>query len=356
MKELLREFTDAFGPSGREEAIRATIRKRLRGAADEIRTDALGNLIVRRVGKGKKGAKGWGKRILIAAHMDEVGLMVSHVDARGFIRFRGLGNISARSLAGRRVRFADGTKGVIGIESMDSETKQASVDRMFLDIGATSPAGSLLKAGDVAVVQEPFLDLGERVAAKAMDGRAACAVAVEVLSRLGRTEHEVFVAFTTRSKYGGPGAEAAILGIEPDLGFSIQAAPSEDTPGTQYAGIALGQGPAIMVRGAGMLSDPRIIEWMLRAAKKGKIPYQRVAQGEKPPEAATMQLVGAGVPVGGISIPCRYQDTGSEMVDVSDLENAVRLVLALLRSPIGLEHGAAVRSAGHGKITGMDRY
>ncbi len=305
--------------------------------ADEIRTDALGNLIVHRHAAAKAGAKGHAKRIMIAAHMDEIGLIVSHVDEAGFLRFAAIGGVYPRNLPGARVRFEDGTTGIIGLEPTEHTSDLPPIDKMFIDVGADSRNACPVQTGDVAAFERPFADLGSRIAAKSLDDRIGCAVAIEVLRRMGRSEHDVFVVFTTQEEVGTRGAQTSAYGIDPDLGFSIDVTGWGDTPGLRDFEIALGKGPAIKIRDGGMLSDPRIVDWMIRTAEKNRIPFQREVLLGGTTDARAMQLVRAGVPVGCVSIPCRYVHTASEMVDMKDVENAVKLIVALLRSPVKLD-------------------
>ena len=335
MKQLIKRLTDTFSPSGHEDAIRDVIRQEVRGLAAEVRADALGNLIVHKRPAAKTAASG-GKRIMLAAHMDEIGLMASHVDARGFVRFSSLGGVYPRNLPGARVRFMSGASGIIGLEPTEHASDPPSIDKMFIDVGAATRSECTIRTGDVAAFERPFLDLGGRVVAKSMDDRIGCAIAIETLRRLDKSQHDIYVVFTTQEEVGTRGAQTSAYGIDPDLGFSIDVTAWGDTPGVRDVELELGGGPAIKIRDAGMISDPRIVEWMIRAAEKNRIPYQREVLLGGTTDARAMQLVRAGVPVGCVSIPCRYVHTASEMVDMQDVENAVRLIVALLRSPVNL--------------------
>jgi endoglucanase len=329
MKPLIQKLTDTFSPSGYEDAIQGVIRSEIREFADEIRVDALGNLIARK-GKG-------GTRVMVAAHMDEIGLMVTHVDDKGFVRFTGIGGVYPRNLPGGRVRFMNGTRGVIGLDGGVVGNDLPPLDKMFIDVGVTDRDDCPVKTGDVAAFERPFLDLGGRVVAKSMDDRIGCAVAVEALRALKSTSNEVYFVFTTQEEVGTRGAQTSAYGIDPDLGFSIDVTGWGDTPGQRDFDVALGKGPAIKIRDGGMLSDPRIVDWMIAAAEKNRIPYQREVLLGGTTDARAMQLVRAGIPVGCISIPCRYVHSPSEMVDYADVQNAVRLVTALLRPAIKLK-------------------
>ncbi len=328
MKALIEKLTSTFSPSGYEDAIRDVIRKEIKEFADEVRVDALGNLIARK-GKG-------GKRVMIAAHMDEIGLMATHVDEKGFVRFTGIGGVYPRNLPGGRVRFVNGTLGVISLEPTDHASDIPPLDKMFIDIGVTDQKNHPVKTGDVAAFDRPFLDLGDRVVAKSMDDRIGCVVAIEALRALKSTPHEVYFVFTTQEEVGTRGAQTSAYGIDPDLGFSIDVTAWGDTPGQKDFDVSLGKGPAIKIRDGGMLSDPRIVDWMIKTAEKNRLPYQREVLLGGTTDARAMQLVRSGIPVGCISIPCRYVHSPSEMVDYNDVQSAVKLVVALLRSPINL--------------------
>ena len=331
MKQLIQKLTDVYSPSGYEEAIRSVIRNEIKGLGAEVRVDALGNLIVRKDRSSKNG-----KRIMVAAHMDEIGLMVTHVDEGGFIRFTGIGGVYPRNLPGGRVKFINGTSGVIGLEPTEHNGDVAPLGKMFIDVGAVSKKACPVETGDVAAFERPFMDLGDRLVAKSMDDRIGCAIAIEVLRKLKTTPHEVFFVFTTQEEVGTRGAQTSAYGINPELGFSIDVTGWGDTPGQKGLEVALGKGPAIKIRDGGMISDPRIVNWMVRTADRAKIPFQREVLLGGTTDARAMQLVRAGIPVGCVSIPCRYVHSPSEIVDINDVDNAVKLIVAMLKSPIEL--------------------
>jgi putative aminopeptidase FrvX len=263
-------------------------------------------------------------------------VMVTHVDSNGFVRFTSIGGVYPRNLVGGHVRFANGVSGVIGLEPTTHPTDVPPLNKMFIDVGATSKKNCPVKTGDVAGFERSFLDLGERVVAKSMDDRIGCLVAIEALRALKSTPHDVYFVFTTQEEIGTRGAETSAYGIDPDLGFSIDVTAWGDTPGQKDFEVALGKGPAIKIRDGGMLSDPRIVDWMIRTADKAKLPYQREVLLGGTTDARAMQLVRSGVPVGCISIPCRYVHTPAEMVDFNDVKNAVKLITAMLRNSVSI--------------------
>jgi endoglucanase len=331
MKPLIRKLTETFSPSGYESAIREVIRSEVKPFADEIRVDQLGNLIVR---KGRAG-KG-GKKIMIAAHMDEIGLVASHIDPRGFVRVTNIGGVRPQNLMGGRVRFANGTPGIIYAEPLEKPTDAPALEKVFIDVGALSDKNHPVKVGDVAAFERPFMEMGDRLVAKSMDDRIGCAVAIESLKKLKNTPHEVYFVFTVQEEVGLRGAGPSAYGIAPDLGFSIDVTGWGDTPGMKNVELALGKGPAIKIKDGGMLSDPRIVQWMIKTAERNRIPYQREILLAGTTDATAMQVSRAGVPVGCISVPCRYVHAPSEMVDLNDVQNAVKLIVKLLSNSVSL--------------------
>jgi len=335
MKTLIKKLTETFGPSGYEAGIRDVIRAEVEALADEIRVDALGNLIVRKA-PAKSAGDAAPKRIMIAAHMDEIGIIATHIDENGFVRFTGIGGVYPRNLPGGRVRFYNGTPGVIYLEPSDKPGEAQPLERCFIDVGASDNKNHPIKIGDVAGFDREFMDMGNRLVAKSMDDRIGCAVAIEALRMLKSTPHEVYFVFTTQEEVGTRGAETSAYGIDPDLGFSIDVTGWGDTPNQKGLEIWLGKGPAIKIKDGGMLADSRIINWMVRSAENARLPYQREVLLGGTTDARAMQLVRAGVPVGCVSIPCRYVHSPSEMVDFRDVQNAVKLIHEMLSKPVEL--------------------
>ena len=333
MKKLLQTLTETFGPSGYEDKVRDIVRNEVKSLADEIRVDALGNLIARkRPSKSTKDVK----KIMIAAHMDEIGIIVSHVDENGFIRFSPIGGVFRRYVLSSRVRFLNGTQGVIGFDRLDNINELPTLDKVHIDVGATNRKDCPVKIGDVAGFDRPYSEFGNRLVAKSMDDRAGVLVAIETLRALKSTPHDVYFVFTTQEEVGTRGATTSAYGIDPDIGIALDVTPSGDTPNSLKMEMALGKGPCIKIQDVGMISDPRVVQWMIRAAEKNKIPYQREVLLIGGTDARAIQVARAGVPAGCISIPVRYVHSPSEMVDYSDIQNSVKLLTAVLRTPIDL--------------------
>ncbi len=331
MKQLLKTLTETFGPSGYEDAVRDLILKEIKPLADEVRVDALGNLIARK--KPVRGAKN-PKKIMLAAHMDEIGVIASHVDKNGFVRFTNIGGVFGRYTLGARVRFLNGAKGVVGYDRLEQINDLLPINKMYIDVGATSKADCPVNVGDVAVFEQAFTEMGDRIAAKSLDDRAGVAVLIETLRGIKSTQNDLYFVFTTQEEVGSHGAGAAAYGIEPDLGIAVDVTPTGDTPASLKMVMDLGKGPCVKIRDLGMLADPRMVTWMIQTAEKAKIPYQREVLLIGGTDASQIQISRVGVIAGAVSIPVRYVHSASEMVDYRDLKNSVKLLTALLSKQI----------------------
>ncbi len=334
MKSLIQKLVETHGPSGYEAQIRAVVRKEVEPYADDIQTDALGNLIVRK-GMGSPG----GIKVMLAAHIDEIGLMVSQVDEQGFVRFTTLGGVRPYTCIGGRVRFLNGVAGVISFEPLEDLTRLPTIEQLYIDLGFPVKTDVPVRIGDVATFDRPFMDLGNRLVAKSMDDRIGAAVLVETLRQVKATPHQLFFVFSTQEEVGCRGATGATYAIDPDLGLSVDVTGTGDTPRRTKVRmqVSLGGGPAIKVRDGGMLADRRVVDWMIGAAEKKSLPYQLEILEGGTTDARAMQITRAGVPVGCLSIPCRYVHSPSEMVDYNDVVNAVQLLIELVSQPIKLE-------------------
>ena len=332
MKSFIKQLVETPGPSGFEYEIRDVILDAIGDDADEVRVDSLGSLIARKGDRAKQGL-----RVMISAHIDEIGLMVTHVDENGFLRFTNIGGVNPMTCFGGRVLFMDGTHGVIGMDSIE-KGKTPKLTDLYIDVGATNKENCPVRVGDVCGFERPFLDLGKRMVAKSMDDRIAAAIAIEVLKRLESTPHEVHFVFSTQEEVGLRGATTAAYGVAPDLGFAIDVTRSGDTPRFHpKMATALGEGPAIKVRDSSFIADPRLVDWMIKAAEEADIPYQLEVLEAGGTDGRAIQLTRGGAPAGCVSIACRYIHSPSEMVDSDDVENAIKLLVKLLSEPIVLD-------------------
>jgi len=330
MKDLIRRLTETYGPSGHEERIREVIKGEIEGLADEVRTDALGNLIATR--HGPKGAQ----KVMLSAHMDEIGIIVSYIDDKGFCRFQPVGGVSALNLCGGRVLFENGTVGVIGLEKLEDPSKVPPLEKFYIDVGAKSKEDCPVQVGDVACFLRSFEDRGGRLIAKALDDRIGCAVQIGVMRELKATSHEVSFVFSVQEELGLRGAQTSAYGLDPELGIAVDVTRTGDTPEAPTMAVELGRGPAIKVKDSGMIVHPAVKDLLVRTAEANGIPYQLEVLERGTTDARVIQTSRAGVPTGCLSIPCRYVHSPSEMVDYEDVLNAVKLLTALLSGPIEL--------------------
>lgn len=333
MKSLIKKLTAIAGPSGYETNIRQVIRQEIEPIAAknewQIRVDALGNLIISTPPPKSDGAK-----IMLVAHMDEIGLMVTHVDDNGFARFTTIGGVRPLNCVGGHVRFLNGAAGVIGQENINQPNIAPTIEQMFIDLGFTSKTEMPIKVGDVAAFERPAIDLGKRMVAKAMDDRVGVAVMIEAMRRIKSTVNQIFFVFSAQEEVGVRGATTAAFGIEPDIGLAMDVTRTGDTPKGVKMEVWLGKGPAIKVRDSGMLADPRVVDIMVSTSNQLKIPYQMEVLESGGTDARAIQLSRAGVPAGCLSIPCRYIHSPSEMIDIDDVNHTLRLITALLQKPI----------------------
>jgi len=334
--DIIRRLVECYGPSGSEGAVRDLIRAEveasgvLKRKGCQAAVDALGNLVVLRKGSGG------GRRVMLAAHMDEIGIVASHVDEKGFLRFSNIGGLRPLNLNGSRVRFADGTVGVIGLERLEEPSRLPGLDRFYIDIGAKDTASVKVKVGDTACFVRPFEEVGSRLVSKAMDDRIGCAILVQVLRDLESSPHDVHFVFTVQEEVGLRGATTSGFGVDPELAVAVDVTDTGDTPECFPMAMHLGKGPAIKVRDGGMLAHVGVKDWLVRTAEGAGIPYQLEVLAGGTTDAKAIQTSRAGVPVGCVSVPTRYIHTPSEMVDPEDVKNAVRLLVAALSGPISV--------------------
>lgn len=332
MKPLIKKLVESYGPSGSEAQIRDLVRDEIRSLPDYITVDPLGNLIAVK----KKSAKS-GKKIILAAHLDEIGLVVSHIDRRGFARFQPFGGVNALAAVGQRVRFADGRLGVVGLEARrDDSSKIPTLSEMFIDVGATSREDCPLRVGDAAGFWRPMEEQGTRLVAKSLDDRIGVAILIETLRLLQHTPHEVAFVFTVQEEVGLRGAGVAAFGLDAELGLAVDVTRTGDTPNGVRMDVSLGEGPAIKVRDGNMVADPRVKDLLLARAQEAGLATQLEMLEAGSTDAAAMQIAGGGLPAGCVSIPTRYIHTPSETVDYRDVQGCVQLLLEVLQKPIEL--------------------
>ena len=325
MIELTKRLVETWGPPGYEHRIRETIREEVSDLADEIWIDGLGNLVCR-VGSG-------GKKVLIAAHMDEIGLMANYQEPEsGYLRFASLGGLRNDTLNGNRVLFEDGTVGVIAVQSGGGK----ALSDFYIDV-QTDSGENATPVGQPAGFMREMQVRGRRIIAKSLDDRIGCVVAIETMRRLEQQmPNELYFAFTVQEEVGLRGAKTAAQGVHPDIGIAIDVTGSGDQIRGQKMQVKLGGGAAIKVHDPGLIVPLAIKDWMVDRCEADGIPYQLELLAGGTTDASAIQMADAGVPSGCISIPTRYLHTTSETVDIGDVQACIDLLTGLLANDIAI--------------------
>lgn len=324
MNDLLKKLATLFGPSGNEEEVRDFIKNEIMDKVDKIEEDALGNLIAFKKGAIKDG----GKKIMVAAHMDEIGLIITHIDDKGFLRFSNIGGVSAFYALFQRVRFKNGTTGVVSYEEKLEEMKDLKLSKMYIDIGAESSedAGKKVRIGDVvAFIGKPIVE-GDMAISKALDDRAGCAVMIEVINNLKETANDIYFVFTVQEEIGTRGAKAAAYRIQPDMAIALDVTDTGDTPGCKPMEVKCGKGPAIKIMDNMIICHPMVRRLLEDCAKFLNIPFQYEILESGGTDAGAIHIEAGGIPSGAISLPCRYIHSPAEMLSINDLKNAAKLL------------------------------
>lgn len=332
-RDLLRSLCEAAGPSGREERIRDLVIPELTATCDRVDRDPLGGLIGVREGS-------VGPRVMLAAHMDEIGLMVTHVDDRGFIRFVPLGGWDARTLVAQRVvvHGREDVPGIVGttpVHLLDEAARQKApkLEDLAVDTGlAADRVRALVRKGDVITRHQPLTELGDLVTGKSLDDRVGLFVMLEALRAAGRGPAEVHAAATAQEEVGLRGARVATARVRPDIGVAIDTCPADDGPGTPASGPStrLGMGTAIRVMDASAIAAPALVDLLIRLAGDHDIPYQLHVSNKGGTDTQSLQLTGEGAIAGCISIPTRYVHTSVEACHPDDVQASIDLVAALI--------------------------
>ncbi len=330
---LLAKLCNATGVSGDEGQVRRIVLDELRPEAGSYRVDAMGNLLVKRRGRGARRL-----RVMLDAHMDEVGFMLVAEDADGLYQFRLIGGVDARGIVGKQVVVGSAnTPGVIGAKpvhlSKTEELKRpVEVDALRVDLGP----GGKAKVGDRGTFAPNFRRVGPSVMSKALDNRLGVATLIELL-RGAPPNFELLAAFTVQEEIGLRGAQIAAHHFNPDLAIVIDSTPAYDLPmqrdgENNLYNTKLGLGPAIYVANRSVIDDPRLVRFLTETARKARIPFQIRQPGGGGTNAGAIQRAVKGVPVVSVSVPHRYSHSAASVARIADWSNTLLLLRAALRS------------------------
>ncbi|MDN5360133.1 MAG: hypothetical protein PWQ84_1196 [Thermotogaceae bacterium] len=334
MKELIKKLVSVSSPSGHEKRVHQAILDELEGHIDGYKYDPIGNLIV-----WKNGTSNQPKKYLLDGHADEIGVVITNIDDKGFLRIDPVGGVNPLMLLGTIVQFeSKTTKEIIrGICSFESETfedvkknfQNPNYDVMFVDIGANSRAEALkhINIGQFGTYESQMIDQNGKLISKAMDDRIACAIIVQVLKELEGCPNDVYGVFSVQEEVGIVGASVAGYDIMPDMAIAIDVTANSDTPkGFKRMDLNLGKGPAIKIKDKASISDRVVVDKLTQCAQTNDIPYQYEVLLFGGTNAHGYQLTRSGIPSGTLSIVTRYVHSPHEMVDMADVLHAVKLL------------------------------
>ncbi|WP_458454464.1 M42 family metallopeptidase [Methanobrevibacter sp.] len=334
--ELMKELSLAPGVSGSEEEIAKIITRELKDVADKIETDSMGNLIATK--KGQKKAP----TVMLAAHMDEIGLMVKYIDDKGFINFSTIGGINDQMLMNQTVTIhssvGEPVVGVIGskpphVTTPEERNKVIKCKDMFIDIGAKDKeeAEKMVRIGDKMTFNSLFVEYpNNRIMGKALDNRVGCYVMMEVMKRV-ETRATVYGVGTVQEEVGLKGAKTSSFKLNPDIAIALDVTLSGDHPGikSEEAPVVMGEGPAIILAdasGRGILTQQSIKDMLIKAGDDNEIPYQLEVSEGGTTDGTAIHLTREGIPTGVLSVPTRYIHTPVSVCSMDDIENTIKLI------------------------------
>lgn len=335
----LEKLSNACGVTGREEQVRDLMIELLKPYVDQIQIDKLENVIG--IKKGKVNAP----KIMLAAHMDEVGLMVKTITKEGFIQFSKLGGIDDRILPAQKVTLytkKGARQGIIGskpphIQKEEERKKILNYDDLFIDVAAENKEDAALMGiaiGDPIAFDIKYQNLGkDAVIGKAFDNRAGCVTMVETLKLLKQTECTVCAVGTVQEEVGLRGAAVAAFGVDPDVALALDVTIAGDVPGVREfdTSVKMGKGPALTISDSGLITNPKILRWLIDTAEAEKIPFQLESGLLGSTDAARISLTRQGIPCGTVSIPTRYIHSPVGMINLNDIENSAKLTAAAIQ-------------------------
>lgn len=332
---LLKEICEVAGAPGHEYRVREIVYREIKDLVDEIHTDAMGNVIA--VKKGKEP-----KKAMVAAHMDEIGFMVTHIDDEGFVRFHTLGGFDPKTLTAQRV-IVHGTKDLIGVMGSkpihvmtpEERTKPPKTTDFFIDMGMPKKeVEKYITVGDTITRERELIEMGNCVNCKSIDNRVSVFILIEALKELKPTPYDTYAVFTVQEEVGLRGALVAAHTIDPDFGFGLDTTIAYDVPGAKPEEkiTSLGEGVAIKMMDTSSIADYRMVKYMKQVAGDHKIKWQpEVLTGGGTDTAGMQRMSKTGVIAGAVSIPTRHIHQVIEMADKDDIRGAINLLVNCLQ-------------------------
>jgi endoglucanase len=343
--DLLRRLCEAPGIPGREDAIRAVVVDEMRTIVDDVTIDSLGNAVGVRSGDG-------GPKVMIAAHMDEIGFFVSHIDDKGFLRLQPVGGFDARVLIAQRVlvhgHAGETLRGALQIAAKPihlldpSDIKPPKVDELFVDLGLSADAvREKVEVGDMVTMDRTLETVGDCVMSKSLDDRLGIYVMLEAVRAAAKGKADIYAVATTQEEVGLRGARTSAYAIDPDISIALDVTLAMDIPGSQSHSqiTALGEGAAIKIMDSSVLSNAKLVRHFRELAKANDIPHQMEILPRGGTDAGVTQLARAGNPAITLSIPTRYVHSVNEMANVTDIDACVTLLARFLDDAGSRDYG-----------------
>ena len=338
--DILERLSNACGVAGREDEVRALMVEMLKPNVDEIKQDKLGNVIG--IKRGKKGAP----TVMLAAHMDEIGLMVKNITKEGFLQFSKIGGIDDRILVSQKVLVHTDIgpiAGVVGskpphILKEEERKKVTEADDLFIDVGASDRDDAKKRGvhiGDAVSFDVKFVRVGgNAVAGKAFDNRAGCTVLTGIMKNLPPVDCTVYAVGTIQEEVGARGAGVSAFGLYPDVALALDVTVAGDVPGVREveAPTKLKKGPSLTVADFGLITHPKVLRWLIDSAEETGVPYQLEAGMHGSTDAARISLTREGIPSGVLSVPVRYIHSTTSVLSLEDVENTVKLGVAAAKN------------------------
>ncbi|NLB80396.1 MAG: hypothetical protein GX800_01985 [Clostridiaceae bacterium] len=312
--ELLTELTNISAPSGNEVMLKEFITKQTEKFADQIYEDTLGNLIVHKKGKGNK--------LMLSAHMDEAGFIVTHTDDN-YAYFSTIGDVQLKFLHACKVKFLNDT---IGIISKKSENPLKTTDYFIETLGCKGDCLNSVSVGDIATYHHTFDQQNNIVSAKALNSRAACYILIQTIKKMVRPENDLYFVFTTQHHLGLRGAKTAASKIAPQYAITIDSSVC-DSLQNEKSSIKMEEGPVIKIMDGSVITHPTVRNIILNAAKKENIDIQFQVSPKTKSDASSIQVSGVGVITGVLSFPLKNFNTACEIVSKSDIDKAIEILV-----------------------------
>ena len=324
---LLQALNSCHGPAGDEGEIAEVIRTLAAPYVDEYTIDTMGNLIVHK--------KGSGPKVMFAAHMDSIGLIVTHIDEKGYLSFGRLGGIHPENLLHTPVRFKKGLRGVVSLRG-DTAWKDMTINDLFIDIGAKNEdeARSMVEIGDTAVADFSVCAMGTRLSGPYMDNRISCAAMLEALSLIRTHTSDLYCVFTVQEELGLRGSKPAAFSIDPEYGIAVDVTLADELDAKGKGSSVLGGGAAIKVMDNSVICHKSVVDTLEKLASDQEIPYQLDVITGGGTDAGSIHITRSGVRTGGISIPCRYMHSPVETVETTDVSAAAKLIAAFAEAKL----------------------